>query len=283
MKRQGVTPKGVSRRFRSVKEVRASLRAHRDMVGEQLVERPVAQRLVAQSDGAFSYQPYFDHVDEELAAIEHVLTVANDAHVCNLVKIADYRRQSEELTADVYDKQVAARQLLIGAYGSGRDFELAAASGKTPRFSETLAHQVDQTVKLLRRPQVTEPRKRIAGARLDFEEMAEDLEGSLEQLLDARTHFQDTRKAADGTRAVTNAAKKQFDASFPWLARGLESFFRLAGEPELADRIRTSTRRVTRRQAEDPEEEASETAPSEEVAAVEPASEVSATEIAAEA
>ncbi len=278
MKKQGVTPKGVSRRFRSVREVRASLRAHRDIVGEQLVERPVAQLLVARSDGAFSYQPYFDHVDEELAAIEHELTVANDAHVRNLIKIADYRRQSEELTADVYDKQVAARQVLVGAYGSGRDFALAATSGKTPRFSETLADQVDQTVKLLRKPPVAEPRKRIRGVEVDLEEMADDLEDSLEQLLVARTHFQDTRKKADGTRAVTKAAKKQFDASFPWLAGGQESFFRLAGERELADRIRTSTRRVTRRQAEDPEEEASETTPSEEVASVE-----AATEIAAEA
>ncbi len=45
----------------------------------------------------------------------------------------------------------------------------------------------------------------------------------------------------------------EFDAIFPWAAQAVEGVFRMAGERDLADRIRTSRRRVTRRQAEETE------------------------------
>ena len=74
--------------------------------------------------------------------------------------------------------------------------------------------------------------------------------------------------------ALTNDA--EYDGVFPWVARTLEGLFRLAGEFELADRIRTSARRVTRRQAaeaeeKEPEESASEDSATEEASASEAA------------
>lgn len=260
--------KNFSKRRRSLREVRASVHTHRDKVGSLLEQRPAALALATPDGGVFSCKPHFDLMDGELVTLDRGLVAADDAHTRNLVRIVELRKESEDLTADVYEKQVSARRVLSGTYGSGHDFELAAIEGATPQFSETLAGQVDQTVKLLREPAAAEPSKKIRGVELDREEMAEDLKENLGKLLDARTQLQRTRKAADGTLVELKAARKRFDKTFPWVAGNLESLFRLAGEFELADRIRTSTRRVTRRQA-DPEEEATEEAASPEAASQE--------------
>jgi len=236
--------KGVSRRSTSIAEVRSSLHAHRGRVGDRLDERPASKNA-----GTSSYQAHFDHMDAELATIQRELVRAEDAHVRMLIRIRQLRRQSQELTTEVYDKQTSARQILTGLYGSEHDFELAATSGNTPQVPQTLAEQVDQTVKLLRDPEGAEPKKKVAGVAVDNGDMADDLEASLERLATSRTDYQRTKKKADGTRQELRAALAEVDKTFPWVAANLESLFRLAGERELADRIRTSRRRVTRRQA----------------------------------
>ncbi len=261
--------KEVSRRITSVAEVRASKHAHRGRVGAKFDERPAAQ-----SAGALS-KPYFDHMDGELATIEQDLITAEDAHVRNLIRIVRLRRESSELTAEVYEKQTSARQILVGTFGSESAYELAAASGDTPRVHQTLAMQVDQTVKLLRDPAAARPPVKVAGVTVEPGTMADDLEGSRQLLLEKRTDLQRTEKAADGTRDLVNIALKEYDQVFPWVASSLESTFRLVGEQELADRIRTSRRRVTRRQAVDdgeslPEESTSGEPPAEESAGGEP-------------
>ncbi len=264
--------KGVSRRRKSIAEVRSSLQAHRGRVGDRLEARPASKCA-----GSFSYQAHFDHMDEELAAVERELIKAEDAHVRLLIRIRQLRRQSRELTSQVYDKQTSARQVLIGLYGSEHDFELAATSGDTPRVPQTLAEQVDQTVKLLREPEGDEPNKKVEGIAVDNGVLADDLEGDLERLDTTRTAYQRSKKQADGTRKELRAALTEVDRVFPWVAANLESLFRLADERELADRIRTSIHRVTRRR-NDGEEETQPESAAEESAVEESAVEESAVE-----
>ena len=189
-------------------------------------------------------------------------------------KISQLRRQRDQGVADTYEKQTAARGILASLYGKDLDFELAAVSGKTLSSSRTLAEQVDQTVKFLRTPEEEEPSRKVAGVELELPTMADDLEDGQKQLIQVRTDLVRAKKVADGTRQTTSQAIKDFDLVFLWIARSLEGLFRLAGEAELADRIRTSVRRVTRRQADqeaepaesssdDDSEEETESAPSE--------------------
>lgn len=245
--------KQVSRRLGAVAEVRASLAAHRGSIVAQLDERlpsPPAEAVP-------SYRAYFDHMDHELAQVERRLVAAEDRHVRKLVRVAQLRRRRQELADGVYDKQTSARQILAGLYGSDRNFELAAISGKTPQVTQVLAEQVDQTVKLLRNPEGERPSERIDGVDLRFDTMATDLEGDLKELRGLRVQLERTRKEADATRILTNEAIVEFDRVFPWVAQTLEGLFSLVGEFKLADRIRTSIRRVTRKQGESQEEETS--------------------------
>ncbi len=258
----------VSRRFGSVEEARASLAAHRGRIGDKLdVERP------ASPETGFSYQAMFDHLDGHLAQIQRQLVEAEDRHVRQLVVIQQLRRQRDQGATAVYDKQTAARGVLAHLYGREHGFEVAAVSGTTPQSSRVLAEQVDQTVKLLRQPEGESPSTRIAGVGVDFTVMADDLENGQQQLIAVRADLVRANKVADGTRQATHRAIQEFDLVFLWAARSLEELFRLAGERELADRIRTSVRRVTRRQAEPEDEPAeSQASPSSDPAADEPGS-----------
>jgi hypothetical protein len=257
--------KAVSRRLGAVAEVRASIHAHRGLVAAKLDER------LPPSDGesTFGYQVYFDHMDGELEAVEQGLIASEDEHARKLAQIVQTRREKEELTDGLQDKQIAARQIVNGYFGEDRGFEVAAIKGRTPQDSKSLAEQVDQTTKFLRDPAGESSPGRIRGVSLDFEEMALDLETDLGSVESTSTEYIRLRKEADGTRQAVNAAIAGFDAVFPWVTSSLEGHFRLVGERELADRIRTSRRRVTRRQGEVGEGEESGESSSDEGSATE--------------
>ncbi|MCP3996638.1 MAG: hypothetical protein GY722_16505 [bacterium] len=192
-------------------------------------------------------------MEAELATVESNLTTAEDAHVRKQIQVSKVRQRSEELASSVYDKQTSARQILVGLYGSKHQFDLAATSGSTPQGPQTLPSQVDQTVKLLRNPEGEAPAKKVGGVDVDFGVLADDLETDLEQYRSSRVDLERRRKEADATRLATNRAIEAYDQVFPWVASSLVGIFRLVGEHDLADRIRTSVRRVTRRREEDEE------------------------------
>ncbi len=264
--------RAVSKALGAVAEARASIPAHRGRVVPKLdARRPPP----AEGEATFTYDGYFDHMDHELATVQQRLTAAEDAHQRKLAQAVRERRESTELTGVVYGKQTAARQVLGGYHGEDRSFEVAAVSGPTPQVAQPLAEQVDQTVKSLRNPQVGLLAGRIAGVSIDREAMADDLESDLALLVAAREAYQRTRKEIDGTRQVLNAALVEFHGVFPWVARTLEAFFILAGERELAERIRTTRRRLKRRSKGGEEEDESGEPPAEDGSATE--SEVSET------
>ncbi len=237
--------KEVSKRSKSIAEVRASVGAHRARVGDKLDRRAAAQNVEA-----FSYQSFFDHMDRELAQAQRNLVTAEDDHVRQLVLIARLRRETRALTASVYSKQIAARRVLSGLYGTERQFELGAIEGRTPVSAQVLAEQVDQTIKILRDPGGDLPATLVQGVVVDFTILASDLEAEVAKLVSSSEAFQRGLKATDATRILTNKAITEADRVFPWVAGSLENCFRLADERELADRIRTSLRRVTRRKVE---------------------------------
>ncbi len=263
--------KEVTRRLKSIAEVRASVQAHSESVGRQLEERPAAP-----PEGAYG-QAYFVHMDAELARVQSGLVQAEDVHVRKQIQVSKTRNASEDLASVVYDKQTSARQILAGLYGSKHQFELGAMSGKTPQGPTSLPEQVDQTVKLLRQPEGEPPARKVDGVDVDFTGLADDLEGGLAAYRSSRVELDRRRKEADATRIASNQAIAESDRVFPWVAQSLGGLFRLVGERDLADRIRTSVRRVTRHGSQDGEEPASEepnagesTAPSEPAEAAPP-------------
>ena len=251
--------RGVFQRLTSVEEVQASLRTFGGGVATLLDERSAPP-----GDGAtpVSHQRVFDNLGSDLETARLGLVGAEDEHVRQQVRISNLQDESDRLVSELYDQQVAVRQTFTGLFGAKRGFELAATSGNTPRARKDLEEQVDQTVKLVKDPAIEMPALRIrGGVEVNLVGLAEGLEVSQLELRAARTGLLDARKAGARTLLAKRAAMADFDRIFLAAAGILEGFFRLAGEVDLADRIRTSIRRVTNREGAEDEEVPEETAP----------------------
>ena len=240
----------VLRPIQSIEEVQASIDTFGDRIVEKLDGRTPS--LPAEGDTAsatFSYQGVFDELGRDLTSLRLKVVEAEDEHVRRQALTAATGRQTEELGTELYDQQVAARRILGGAFTPGRGFELAAVTGITPRNFKALAEQVDQTVKLLRQPVVEKPTVKIAGVTIDFDTVADGLETELQKFRVKRAELGRARKGSGESKVLLDETLEECQGAFPWIAQVLEGFARMADERELADRIRTSIRRVTRRQS----------------------------------
>ncbi len=246
-------------RFQSARETQTSLGTFGDSVATKLDP--------AEGEPGFNYRDLFQDVGARIASVQEQLVDAEDAHVRNQIQISDLKREGERLNVALYDEQVSVRRILEGAYGSGRGFELAAVKGSTPQGLDNLSDQVDQTVKLLRDPAIEAPSVKAGGVAIDFAAMAESLETGRAEIVRVGELLASARKAADQTVIEKRKATAAFDAVFPWAAQTVEGVFRMAGERDLADRIRTARQRVTRNQGV----EETETAEPADPAAGEPA------------
>ena len=209
--------KEILRRLESVAEVLASLVTF----GERIVQR-LDERYGGGGEGAFSYQAVFDHLRADLESIRARLAAARDQHVRMRVKIAGLRRRIRQLAAELYDRQVAARRILGGAFDPDRSFELAAVSGRTPRREAVLEEQVHQTVEILRQPEVELGEIQADGVDIDPGGMADGLESRLDQFREARDERQRAIKAFGETKVVKDQAIEHCDGLLPWVARTLE-------------------------------------------------------------
>jgi hypothetical protein len=252
--------RGVSVRLTSIEEVLASLQTFGSRIAALLDEQLGSLAADVPDGGApFAYRQVFDQLDAKLESVRVQLVAAEDEHVRQQARTANLQRESELFFVELYRQQVGVRQILAGTFGPEHVFELAAISGNTPRGRKELEEQVDQTVKFLRVPAVEMPERRVRrGANLDFGDLADGLEDAKSDLREALAELRRARKTRIRTMLVKNATIADVDRLFPAAAGTLEGFFRLVGEAELADRIRTSIRRVTRRQGDEDEEVAGE-------------------------
>jgi hypothetical protein len=81
---------------------------------------------------------------------------------------------------------------------------------------------------------------------LDSESLAREFDDDVEALTGTLREAVDQQKTADLSVVAKQKAIEDYDAAFIPIARALEAAFRMAGETELADRIRPTIRRLTR-------------------------------------
>ncbi len=252
--------KVISNFLQAVQEVMDSLATFGGRIVEHLDERhPRVAGPPAEGEVGWSYEAVFDHLRRDLQSMYERLSAAKDQHVRMLVRIDVLRSQSQGLAKRLYKAQVTVRRILGAAFDPGRSFQVAAASGETPRGFTELEEQAGQTVKILRQPEVEMGPIEVDGVEIDLGDMADGLENRLEEFRQVQKSRRRARKALAETKVVKDQAIDYCKGLLPGVSQTLEGYFRIAGEPELADRIRTSTSKATRRQRED-EPETSEPA-----------------------
>lgn len=226
--------------IQSAKEINVAINSDGDRVGGLLNER--YSTPVSEGEPAFDYRQHMRQLPRQLgSALEGVIT-AEDDHSEQLIRVSRAQDERNEITTRSYDKLVAARQGLEGLYKSG-GFELAFLSGKTPQVPKKLCEQLGQSVKLLEQPAVEWRDSKVKGFNINRDEMAADLKSEWTALVDVLDLVADAKKAAEVTLLAKREATDELSRTVIWVGRTAEGLFHLAGEDELAKRIRTSARR----------------------------------------
>ncbi len=163
--------------------------------------------------------------------------------------------QFEEVTSGV----VGLRQAFTGFYSQHKLAEFGFAR-QTSRQPEELMEQVSHLVSRLNDSELDLTGSRFGDFKLDAPHLARELVGSVGTFQQAADELAGEERKTEAMKLAKDEALSQYNQSFLWIARTVESLCRLAGLDEVAKRVRPSSRRpgVTARKFVKPEDEQSE-------------------------
>ncbi len=197
------------------------------------------------------YERIFGHLASELEAAKDRMISTNSAHLDQLARIVELRERRDGLRDALAGRFLKVRRTFETLYGPGRGFPMLAVSGKTPRTPTGLVAQVRETAAFLEKPRVELPPLEVDGIAVDPPTTAVQLAAGADELDGALVELDEAGKRAEVTRLAKNGAIDAYDRKFLRVARVAESLFHFAGMPELAKRVRPSTRRPGRRLVDD--------------------------------
>ena len=206
-------------------------------------------------------------------------TSLNDAdrvHVHELGKVIELREERDDLTESVYQTFSTMRRVIDDLHGEGKAFVLAAFEGPTGRTAKKLVRQVDLALPRLKSPNVKLIQGAIAGVTVDTAAMAAGLETMTDKLRVKQAEFERSRRVAQASRKEKQRRMDEHRTTTVWTARIVEGYYQLAGETELAERLRPATSSPGRPPGTNPPATGPDDTTPEETAPAEPAPDVPA-------
>jgi hypothetical protein len=180
------------------------------------------------------------------------MVAADGDYLTQRALLADLTLESEVPTGKVKSSILSLRATCEGLLGSnvlrslGLDFNLAREPQGLLRQGEIIRDR------LLISDSELMPGRWVSNP-LDREAVASQLGQDLDGLRLMVKRLVEQRKAVDTAKVRKDQTQAEFDRQFIPLARVLEATFRVAGETELADRIRPTVRQLGRDGGEDEE------------------------------
>ncbi len=156
-------------------------------------------------------------------------------------------------------------------FGKGSAFRVASIEGPTAQRKEKLLRQAELAIARFEQPDLEFPASELEGFTVDPEGAARGLKAKVTRLRSVTDEQRRLNREVQESRKVKNRLLEEHKDTFLWTARTLEGFYRLAGEDELADRIRPSLRRRGLRAVDVEAQEAAKAKAAEEEAAAEAA------------
>lgn len=242
--------------IQSAKEIKVAIVSDGDRIGGLLnKQHPVP---VVEGEPAFDYRQHMGQLTHHLDSTVEGMVTAEDKHSDQLIRVSRAQDERDEITDSSLEMLLSARQGLESLYKRG-GYELAFLSGVTPRAPKRLCEQLGQSVKLLEQPAVERRDPKVKGFSIDPDEMAGDLKSKWTALVGSLDRVDAAKKKAEGTQLAKHEAIDVLRRTVVWVGRTTEGLFRLAGEDDLAQRIRTSARRsLSPSEPEESEEPTSE-------------------------
>ena len=174
-----------------------------------------------------------------LDAAKASMVEADVAHDAELGDDDGYRRARDATAADLADRLIELRQALAGMYGATTAGDVF--PGPTPEDPVVLSRFAGDVVGALGR--ITLPKPRIKGAKLDIAEAAADIEQRRATLDASLADVAREQREAQVTLDAKSRAIAAYDEVFAGVANVLTGALRLSGKPELAAKLRPSSRR----------------------------------------
>ncbi len=191
---------------------------------------------------------------DKLGDSREKLSLAEQGHIDLIRQAVELRVERQELTGGLYDDFSSIRRTVEELYhgkgkGNANAFVVAGIQGPTSQKPTRLLRQVDLAISHLLQPGLEFPESRFGETRLEPSKLVNALKPRCELLHQVQADLRRVGSEMNASRKEKNRALKAHEETFLWVARGAESFFQLAGERELAERIRPSARRPGRRAA----------------------------------
>ena len=232
-------------------EIVSSIETHGVEVATKLEERwQVVPTLSSTPQVEGPERPNFQGqlfaLKDGLVASATTVSEADQLHVHQLGNLIQLREDRNNVRDEAYGKFSTMRRAVDELQGPGKAFVLAGIEGPTARKAPKLLRQIDLAVPRLLHPDLEMPDPDVAGIHLDPKAMGRQLQEVADRLRKAQADFRRAIRIVQASRRQKNrriADHKEFQL---WSARIVEGYYRLAGETELADRLRPATVRVGR-------------------------------------
>ncbi len=232
-----MSSKQVTDREKSAEAVSAAGTTHADSIHQAL--SALFQAHLAPGETMPDFALMCRLFSRSLADTKAGMVKADEAHIAELGDDAPVREARDEIAAKLYSEIVDLREVLIGLFGVKT--ANAIISGGTPRDPVVLSRFAKDVADKL--SQVQLPAPRVKGAKLDKQAIAISL---LTQKTELDARLSDVARElreAQATQVAKDRAIGAYDELFAQVASALSGFLRLAGDAELAARVRPSTRR----------------------------------------
>ena len=168
------------------------------------------------------------------------LVQTDDAYQRELLDDEGPRRERDEATEGLAVYLIELREVITGLYGA-QVLLPAGFSQQTPRDSVLLSRFASQVQSAL--GAVTLPAPRVKGAQVDIKATVAELDKRRARLDSAVAAVARETREAQAAMSLRNDAQDQFDDVYAQVSTVLSGLLRLAGKPDLADRVRPTIAR----------------------------------------
>ncbi len=181
----------------------------------------------------------------KLEGFRDAMVEADAAYLKQRAAFADLQLESQAPTGKLKGSILSLRSTCKGLLGKeslralGLDFKIASDPPGVLRQGEIIRERLMSS-----QGELT-PERWVKGA-LAREELASELGQDIDQQQAMVDRLVEQRKVVDTAKVRKDQALQEFDRQFIPIARVLEATFRVAGETELADRIRPTVRQLGR-------------------------------------
>jgi hypothetical protein len=209
-----------------------------EVQGEEIAAK--AQRALFEKKQSVDLAQLVQDIGKVLRHSEDELRQTDAAYLAELTDDEGVREAREAAHVELSDRVISARSMVVGAYGAA----FAAGVGLGPqleRRADLLVAQARNAAKLLRKKRPAGAK--VGNAKLVLTDIADAIDESAENLSSALSAVERERREAQTAMIARDKAAERWERVYGGVAEILVGLAFIAGEDELALRIRPTARK----------------------------------------